>query len=186
MSNAGGAQTAQGHARAREKTPHPSQAERAAERTRAAQDRFLEAFATCGNVSLAAECAGVGRRTVYGWANSDAAFQDAMSDAREQAVDALEAEARRRALQGVERPVFQKGSKVGSVTEYSDRLLEVLLKANRPEKYADRSKTELSVGTISAQAIGAKIEEYAAEALEVVREAEARMDEARSEEADGE
>ena len=54
----------------------------------------------------------------------------------------LEDEARRRALQGVEKPVFREGRQVGTVTEYSDTLLIFLLKARRPEKFRDRARFE--------------------------------------------
>ena len=47
-----------------------------------------------------------------------------------------EAEADRRAMQGWEEPVFQGGVQVGAVRKYSDKLLELQLKANNPKKYA--------------------------------------------------
>jgi hypothetical protein len=37
-----------------------------------------------------------------------------------------------RAVEGVERPVFQRGQQVGTIREYSDRLLMFMLKARRP------------------------------------------------------
>jgi hypothetical protein len=40
----------------------------------------------------------------------------------------LEAEARRRAVQGWDEPVFHQGRKVGTIRKYSDRMLEILLK----------------------------------------------------------
>ena len=36
--------------------------------------------------------------------------------------------------------MFQQGEKIGTVTEYSDTLLALLLKATKKEKYQDRSK----------------------------------------------
>ncbi|MBX6773030.1 MAG: hypothetical protein IRY83_14975 [Chloroflexi bacterium] len=53
-------------------------------------------------------------------------------------MDALEAEAWRRAVDGVERPVYQNGQRVGAVREYSDTLLIFLLKGGRPQKYRER------------------------------------------------
>lgn len=54
------------------------------------------------------------------------------------ATDALEAEARRRAVDGVPEPVFHQGKKCGTVKKYSDRMLEILLKGHRPEKFREK------------------------------------------------
>jgi len=53
----------------------------------------------------------------------------------EAAVAALEAEAVRRALQGVSEPVFHQGRECGSRVKHSDTLLMFLLKTLRPERY---------------------------------------------------
>jgi hypothetical protein len=52
--------------------------------------------------------------------------------------DQLEQEARRRAHDGVRKPVYQGGKRVGYIQEYSDTLLIFLLKGLRPEKYRER------------------------------------------------
>lgn len=57
-------------------------------------------------------------------------------------VVSLEAEARRRAMDGVDEPVYHKGEVVGHVRKYSDTLLIFLLKAHRPHKYRDNYKIE--------------------------------------------
>lgn len=51
------------------------------------------------------------------------------------AVAALEAEALRRALEGVSEPVFHQGRECGSKVKHSDTLLMFLLKTLRPERY---------------------------------------------------
>jgi len=94
------------------------------------------------NVSAAAKKAGVPRSTAYDWYKADEAFAAAWDDAVEVAVDSLEKEAWRRARDGVLKPVYQKGEKVGQVREYSDQLMVTLLKAHRPEKYRDRQQLE--------------------------------------------
>ena len=53
-------------------------------------------------------------------------------------VDAFQEEAHRRAVQGIEKPVYQGGRLVGTVREYSDTLLIFLLKGLRPERYKER------------------------------------------------
>ncbi len=63
-------------------------------------------------------------------------------EALEEGTDLLDAEARRRAVTGVDKPVYYKGKVVGSITKYSDRLLMFLLKAHRPQKFRDGVKVE--------------------------------------------
>src|SRR5690606_10953200 len=105
------------------------------------KSRFLAELARMANVSAAAKKAGVPRSTAYDWYKADEAFAAGWDDAVEVAVDSLEKEAWRRARDGVLKPVYQKGEKVGQVREYSDQLMVTLLKAHRPEKYRERTQT---------------------------------------------
>jgi hypothetical protein len=99
---------------------------------------FLAEFAQRGIVTRAARAAGTDRTNVYLWCDHDPAFALAFDDAKEQATDSMEDEARRRAVDGVDKPVYQGGILVGYIHEYSDSLLTTMLKANRPEKFRDR------------------------------------------------
>ena len=83
------------------------------------QRAFLAAYAKCGNITQAAEVSNVGRRTHYNWMESDPGYVAAFRDACDEAIDVLEAEARRRALAG------------------SDLLLIFQLKALRPDVYRE-------------------------------------------------
>lgn len=91
-----------------------------------AEATFLEQLRLTCNVSHAARSAGIGRRTAYDWRDADPEFAAAWDEAEEEAIDALELAARERAIDG------------------SDRMMEILLKAHRPEKYVDKLKTELT------------------------------------------
>jgi hypothetical protein len=64
--------------------------------------------------------------------------------ALEQAADLLEAEARRRAVEGVTKPIMYKDKVATTVQEYSDTLLIFLLKGTRPQKYRELRQTEHS------------------------------------------
>lgn len=111
--------------------------------TPAARKRsFIAAFSETGNVSLAAKAAGIGRRTHYDWMTDDPKYAASFRDARETAGDLLEAEARRRAAEGVEEPVYQGGKRVGTIRRYSDTLLIFLLKGARPEVYRERYEVQ--------------------------------------------
>ena len=114
------------------------------------QKAFLVAYALCGNVRAAARLARCARSQHYWWLNQPA-YAEAFAEAHAEACDALESEARRRAVKGVRKPVFYQGTICGSVCEYSDTLLIFLLKAALPEKYRDNVKTE---HTGSAELLG--------------------------------
>ena len=72
----------------------------------------------------------------------DERFAEQWDNAIEEGVEALEQEAWRRGLEGIVKPVFQRGVHVGDVREYSDTLLMALLRARRPGVYRQRFKHE--------------------------------------------
>ena len=96
---------------------------------------FLDTLAACGNVSEAARAVGISRSHAYVLRAENADFAAAWDAAMAEAVDALEALARRRVMDGVEQPVFYRGEVVGYTRRYSDALLMFLLRAHRPETY---------------------------------------------------
>ena len=115
---------------------------------------FLAAYAQTGNKSLAAKMAGIVKQTVYTrqW-REDAAFQAAMERARQMAVDVLEDEATRRAVEGWEEPVgWYKGKAGGTIRRYSDTLLIVRLKGELPQKYAERLELRGGLATLNLDA----------------------------------
>jgi hypothetical protein len=100
---------------------------------------FLAAYAQTGNVKLACEAARVGRSSHYRWLEHDPDYVEEFEQAKKDAVDVLEAEARRRAVEGWEEPVgWYKGEAGGKVRRYSDTLLIFLLKGAAPHKYRER------------------------------------------------
>ncbi|MBL29548.1 MAG: terminase [Rhodospirillaceae bacterium] len=102
---------------------------------------FLDALVETGSLAAALAASGYGRVQMQRARERDSAFARAWDEALEAAVDALEQEARRRAVEGVEKPVWYRGEQVGTVREVSDRLLLALLKAHRPERFGGRSVT---------------------------------------------
>lgn len=73
------------------------------------QQRFLRALASGCTVSEAATAAGVSSGAAYALRRCDADFAEAWRLALEDSADVLEAEARRRAIDGVEEPVVYQG-----------------------------------------------------------------------------
>jgi hypothetical protein len=67
--------------------------------------RFLKAYATVCQGTLAARMAGIDRGTHYDWLQKDPQYKAQFEAATDQAAQALEDEAVRRAYEGVERPV---------------------------------------------------------------------------------
>lgn len=119
------------------------------------QPLFLREFAQRGNVTKSCEAARVNRRTVQREKKRSAAFADDFKEAKWTAGDMLEAEAERRAAQGLIRKKFNaKGEPVIDPEtgqqyferEYSDTLLIFLLKATRPEKFRERHDHKHSGG----------------------------------------
>ena len=108
------------------------------------QDRYLAALPRYFTVSAALTSAGASAEMLRRWREYDGAFMVREQDARNQMADRLEAEAIRRAFRGVRTPVYQGGLLAGHVTQYSDALLTLLLKAMRPEKYRDRTDVTVS------------------------------------------
>jgi hypothetical protein len=161
--------------------------------------RFLAALRETANIRMSAELACVGRATVYTRRNSDPDFAREMSEAIEDAVDALKLEVRRRALNGIDEPVIYKGQIMGSwineqgkqvlpntpgssfvpltVKKYSDVLMMFLLKAHKPGEFRDNVRIEHTGsdgGDINVKHNGMTAEQFSAlsqeEKMRVLRE----------------
>lgn len=103
---------------------------------------FLAAFARVASITKAAELVKIDRDNHYLWKATDPEYAAAFERTRLTAAETLEDEAVRRAKEGVQKPVYQGGKRVGYVQEYSDTLLIFLLKGNLPDKYKERAITE--------------------------------------------
>lgn len=101
------------------------------------QKNFLAELEKCGNITAACKLAKIDRKAVYRW-KPDPAFLVEYKEALSMGIDAIEDEATRRAFEGVKKPVFQQGKRVGYVQEFSDTLMIFLLKGRRPEIFKDR------------------------------------------------
>lgn len=140
----------------KKKTPKTAR-QLATELTARKRETFLSVFRKTGNVTVSASQAGIDRLTHYIIWMKDPKYAEVFASAKEEATDLLEYEARRRAVQGVEkhagfyqgRPVMRtvgppdpetgvQSVEAIMVREYSDSLLMFLLKGNRPERYRER------------------------------------------------
>ncbi len=121
----------------------PRDADGAIEKER---EKFLDALREGRSVAAAAQAADISRRTPYRWRQEDEEFAAAWDDAFDAGTDLMEDEAKRRAIEGVDKPVFYKGQRCGQIREYSDTLLMQQLNARRPEKYRTNHKVEHTGG----------------------------------------
>ena len=109
------------------------------------KERFLAALREGKTVKDSCLAASIGSSAVYKWRKSDQEFSDDWDKAEDEGTDVLEAEAIRRAVEGVTEPVgWYQGAPGGHVQKYSDVLLIFLLKGRRPEKYRERHQLEHS------------------------------------------
>lgn len=104
---------------------------------------FLSSLADTGNVTKSAAAVGASRSVVYEWRLADQEFAEAWDQAIRVATLGLEDEARRRAQEGVDEPVFYLGGQCGTIRKYSDTLLIFLLKAH-DHKYREKTGLELT------------------------------------------
>lgn len=122
---------------------------------------LVAALSMTGVISHACSAAGVSHTTYRRWRDDDDDFAEACQEAFAIAADAIELEARRRAMDGHEEPVVHMGHQTfclnadgtlkldGNfdpipfvVHRKSDRLLEIMLKAKKP---AFRDKSDLTL-----------------------------------------
>lgn len=111
-------------------------------RTPLKESKFIEALRESASVTKACEMVAIGRRTAYDWRLADPVFAQKWDETLADAVEDLEAEARRRAIVGIEKGVWHQGKLVGTELQYSDTMLIFLLKAAKPDRYRDRTSVE--------------------------------------------
>jgi len=109
----------------------------------------LQALSAGKSADSAAVAAGISRSTLYEWKASNRSFNARWAEAVDIGIERLEDEAHRRAVEGVLEPVFGRTESgaigvVGGVRKYSDRLLEVMLRAKKPDVYRE-NKTSVAV-----------------------------------------
>ena len=125
---------------------------------------FLERLAATGLLYTSAHDVGVSGGTVRSAAKKDKDFAAAIEEAKSAFTDTLIAEVHRRGVEGVEKPIYQRGERVdaGEVKEYSDRLLELLLKRQDPS-FRDSVKVEgnIAAGVLVVDLGSATHEEWA-------------------------
>lgn len=130
--------------------------------------KFLRAYLETGSIKKAVIKSSVSRQCHYNWLYHDddeqrTLYRDAFEECQTIVSSILEDEAWRRAVDGVDSPVVFRGEITGTYKEYSDSLLTLLLKANNPDKYKDRSQQDVTAHVIvdTKAAIAGRIDSIA-------------------------
>jgi hypothetical protein len=122
--------------------PHfgPEQTEEAKTAIRAPfMEGFLVAFREFGSQYPACKAVNISSKAVQRWIRDNVdGFRDRYQEAQQAINDTIEAEIRRRSVEGWLEPVFQGGKQVGTIRKFSDQLLMFYAKARMPEKYRDK------------------------------------------------
>lgn len=122
----------------------------------------LAVLADGGYAGDAAKAAGISRALLFEWKRDDRSFSARWAEAIDISIEKAEAELYRRGVLGWREPVFGKTPDgvtgvVGAITKYSDRALELFMKAKRPSEYRENPKVavaaEVQVGDARARFI---------------------------------
>ena len=132
------------------KSTHRRRLGAAATRLTAGRRRtFLDTLAAGLTVTQAADAAGVHRATPYRWREEDRTFAADWTQAERAGTDTLIGEARRRAVDGVDKGIYYSGKRVDSTRAYSDTLLMFLLRQRDPS-FRERPPADTAGGTDTA------------------------------------
>lgn len=99
--------------------------------------KVIAEFRRTGRIDLACAAAGCDRDCHYIWLKKDEKYATDFEAARVQVAGLMEDEAMRRATKGTLKPV-SIGGQIHFVYEFSDRLLEFLLKCRNRQVFGDR------------------------------------------------
>lgn len=108
---------------------------------------FLLRLATTGNASLACKDTGLSYKLMHWRKRVDPEFAEDYELSRRVASDILEHEAYRRGVVGIDKPIVAGGEVVGSIREYSDRLLELLIKRNDERDRKRQAVLDINLGS---------------------------------------
>jgi hypothetical protein len=107
--------------------------------SKAAERAFLTHLSSTGNVQASARAADFSTNALYNRRKADPAFAAAWKSALADGYAVLEAELLRRAIEGIEKPVYRGDVAIGSVRNYPDAMAMRLLLAHRAETAAERT-----------------------------------------------
>lgn len=108
------------------------------------QRQFLVAFPGAITLKAAAKAVNIDIQTHYKWKHNSPAYAQCFESLNTYVVEAMEEEAKRRSLLGVEKNIYYQGEVVGTEVIFSDQLLMFMLRAAKPDTYRERTSMELT------------------------------------------
>lgn len=105
------------------------------ERNQQSDDIFFAHLSSGNSVTRACEAAGYVRQVAYAWKAKDRKFGERWEASKSQAYELVEEAIQRRCIEGINQPVFYKGQVVGNKTLFSDKLMMLWLRYNRPHRF---------------------------------------------------
>lgn len=106
------------------------------------KNKLVKTMAETGDERAACAAMDVSRVSFRSALEKDHSFAERIAMAKDQYLAELEREAKRRAVDGVEKKIYYKGDEIGTEIKYSDKLLETLLNAADPDKYSKKTNVE--------------------------------------------
>lgn len=120
----------------------------------------VELERNAGDVARACADINVSTGWLKRWMREDPKVEAAINDAMDTGVAVLESALIRRAVEGVDEPIFYKENIVGYKRRYSDTNLQFALKGRRREVYGDKQEITANVNVkhLSDDELNARIE----------------------------
>jgi hypothetical protein len=107
---------------------------------------FLDMLEEVPNITAVRKLFGVGSSAVYRAKAADPEWAADVGHAINAGYDMMEEEARKRAVDGWNEPVYYRGEMVGEIRRYSDGLLKFLLTHSKPKKFNPGAKVSVDAG----------------------------------------
>lgn len=115
------------------------------------QECYLDLYREYGNNRIVCEMLRISTSVSRYHRNSDSEFDELCLECEEDYADFVDAKLHSRAIEGVQEPLVYQGKIMRDkddnavmVTRHSDRLMELVAKAEKPDKYRERRETQIT------------------------------------------
>lgn len=126
---------------------------------RTLEDLCTELERNAGDIARACSTVGCSTGWLKLWMRNDPKVEAAINDALDTGTAVLESALIKRAVDGVDEPIYFKDQLVGYKTRYSDSNLQFALKARKRDMYGDKieTNTTIRVKSMSDEELDSKI-----------------------------
>lgn len=135
--------------------------------TRERKEAYLEELARTGEIQRSCDFVGVSRGSLNAHRSKDEWLREQELVALERYRAVVHTEIHRRAIEGVDEPVYHGSQLVGYKRRYSDQLLLAHAKRHSPSEYGDRLKVDQTTRT--EDHLGTELGKLSPESRELLR-----------------